>query len=270
MIDTLRVGRRLALLAAVTVTAVFWLRLARAVRGPDPHADTRTGRLWARSMLRLLGVELTVHGTPPTETALLVASHRSYLDIAALLSQIPCAFLAKQEIADWPVFGAAARHQHAVFVKRECRASRRASREGALAVLRRGLPFAAFPEGTTSRGPGTLPFFPGLFEVAREHGVAVVPIAIELADPADAWVDDESFVAHFLTCFRKRRIRVALAFGPVLRSRDTDDLRAASQAWIRERLDGFAGFRASEPPSPRRGPLALRGPRAPAGAMGRS
>lgn len=269
MIDTLRVGRRLALLAGLTTATVWRLRLARALRGPDPHSDTRIGRGWARRMLRLLGVELTVHGEPPAETALLVASHRSYLDIAALLSQVPCAFLAKQEIAEWPLFGTAARHQHTVFVKRECRASRRASRDGALGVLRQGLPFAAFPEGTTSRGPGTLPFFPGLFEVAREHGFPVVPVAIEVADPADAWVDDESFVAHFLTCFRKRRIRVAIAFGPVLRADDTDDLRATAEAWIRERLDGFAGFRAAETAAPRRGPLALPGPRVPTGAFGR-
>jgi 1-acyl-sn-glycerol-3-phosphate acyltransferase len=255
MIGTLRVSLRLALLAGLTSATVWRLRAAHALRGPHPHTDTRVGRSWARRMLRLLGVELEVHGTPPAEAALVLANHRSYIDIAALLSQLPCAFLAKEEIAAWPLFGSAARFQHTVFVKRECRASRKASRAGAVAVLRQGLPFAAFPEGTTSRGPGTLPFFPGLFQVAREHGFPVVPVAIEYADAADAWVDDETFVGHFLACFRKPRIRVAIAFGPVLRPEGTDDLHGEAESWIRNRLDAFAPWRGvvHAPPSARPG-----------------
>lgn len=269
MIGTLRVSFRLALLALLTSVTVWRLRAAHAIRGPRPHADTRIGRSWARRMMRLLGVELEVHGEPPAETALVLANHRSYIDIAAVLSQVPCAFLAKEEIASWPLFGSAARFQHTVFVKRECRDSRKASRAGAVAVLRQGLPFAAFPEGTTSRGPGALPFFPGLFQVAREHGFPVVPVAIEYGDPADAWVDDETFVGHFLACFRKRRIRAVIAFGPVLRPDETDDLHGAAESWIRDRLEALEAWRGAEArPTPRPEPLVLPGPRVPTGAFG--
>lgn len=269
MIGTLRVSLRLALLAGLTSATVWRLRAARALRGAQPLADTEIGRSWARRMLWLLGVELEVHGAPPAETALLLANHRSYLDVAALLSQLPCAFLAKQEIAAWPLFGTAARHQHTVFVRRDHRESRKASRASAAALLRRGLPFAAFPEGTTSRGPGLLPFYPGLFEVAREHGFPVVPVAIEVGDPADAWVGDESFLGHFLICFRKRRIRVAIAFGPVLRPEGPGDLRAAAERWIRARLEELDAWRAvPAEPAPRSGPLAVPGPHLPTGAFG--
>ncbi|HVP27594.1 MAG TPA: lysophospholipid acyltransferase family protein [Myxococcota bacterium] len=269
MIGTLRVSLRLCLLAALTGVTVMRLRVARALRGPRPHSDTRLGRAWARRMLRLLGVELEVHGQPPAETALLLANHRSYVDIAALLAQIPCAFLAKHEISEWPLFGTAARYQHTVFVKRECKESRRASRGAAVQVLRQGLCFAAFPEGTTTRGPGTLPFFRGLFEVAQEHAVPVVPVAIEYGDRADAWVDDETFLGHFLGCFRKRRIRVAIAFGPVLRPEAPDALRARTESWIRERLETLApscGERSA--PARLEPPFAATAPRIPSGAFG--
>jgi 1-acyl-sn-glycerol-3-phosphate acyltransferase len=191
-----------------------------------------------------LGIELEVSGTAPGERVLLLANHRSYIDIPVLLSQVPCAFLAKAEIGTWPLFGAAARLVHTVFVQREDPESRRASRDGALDRLQRGLTFAAFPEGTTSRGPGTLPFFPGLFRLAEEHGIPVVPVAIEYHDPGDAWVDDDPFLGHFLSCFRKRRVRVSLAFGPTLRADRMPDLKAEAERWIAARL---AAGRATPP-----------------------
>jgi 1-acyl-sn-glycerol-3-phosphate acyltransferase len=178
---------------------------------------------------------------------LLLANHRSYVDIVALLAQRPCAFLGKREIAEWPLFGVAARETHTVFVKREDKASRRAARAGALALLRQGVVFAAFPEGTTSHGPGVLPFFPGLFELAAEHGIPVVPVAIEYANRDDAWVGDDGFVPHFLGCFRRSRMQMALAFGPVLQRSDKEGLRAEAEAWIRSRLETLAPVAALTP-----------------------
>jgi 1-acyl-sn-glycerol-3-phosphate acyltransferase len=191
-------------------------------------------------MVSLLGVRLEVHGSPPAGPVLFLANHRSYVDIAALLAQRPCAFLGKAEIAEWPLIGAAARGTHTVFVQREDKASRRAARLGALGLLQRGVAFAAFPEGTTSRGPGALPFFPGLFELAAEHEIAVVPVAIQYASPEDAWVGDDGFVPHFLDRFRERHMHVALAFGPVLQQKDKNRLMAEAEAWIRDRLETLA------------------------------
>jgi len=191
-------------------------------------------------MVSLLGVRVEVHGSPPSGPVLLLANHRSYVDIAALLAQRPCAFLAKAEIEEWPLLGAAARATHTVFVRREDKASRRAARAGALALLQRGVAFAAFPEGTTSRGPGALPFFPGLFELAAEQRIPVVPVAIEYGNRDDAWVGDDGFIPHFWGCFRKRRVELALAFGPVLQLADKDGLRSEAEAWIHGRLETLA------------------------------
>jgi 1-acyl-sn-glycerol-3-phosphate acyltransferase len=235
-LGSIRVGTRLVRMAASVTLIVQRLRWRARLRGDCPHTAVRHGHVWARRTLRALGVELEVSGTAPQERVLLLANHRSYLDIPVLLSQLPCSFLAKAEIGSWPLFGAAARLVHTVFVQREDPASRRAARQGALERLQRGLSFAAFPEGTTSRGPGTLPFFPGLFRLAEEHGIPVVPVAIEYEDANDAWVDDDPFLGHFLSCFQKPRVRVSLAFGPILRAEHVEDLKAEAERWIAARL----------------------------------
>jgi len=240
LLRTARVILRLLALAALTAFTLLRLKLSARLHGACPHAATRHGHAWARRMVSLLGVRVEVHGSPPAGAVLFLANHRSYVDIAALLAQRPCAFLGKAEIAEWPLFGAAARETHTVFVRREDKASRRAARRGALALLRRGVAFAAFPEGTTSRGPGALPFFPGLFELAAEHGIPVVPVAIQYAKPEDAWVGDDGFVPHFLDRFRERRMYVALAFGPVLQQKDKERLMSEAEGWIRGRLETLA------------------------------
>jgi 1-acyl-sn-glycerol-3-phosphate acyltransferase len=248
LLGTARVTFRVLALATLTTFTVLHLKLSARLRGRCPHLATRHGHAWARRMLSLLGVKVQVHGSPPAGPVLLLANHRSYVDIVALLAQQPCAFLAKREIEEWPLFGAAARETHTVFVKREDKASRRAARAGALDLLRQGVVFAAFPEGTTSRGPGALPFFPGLFELAAEHRIPVVPVAIEYASRDDAWVGDDGFIPHFLSCFRRRRTQVALAFGPVLHRGDKEGLRAEAEAWIRSRLETLVPLGAFVPP----------------------
>lgn len=223
---------RLLLLVAVTRWALVKLR----AQGDCPHAATRRGHAWARTMTRLLGIRVRVHGEPPSVPALLLANHRSYLDIPVLLAQLPCAFLAKSEIGDWPLFGEAARLHHTVFVKREDPESRKRSRERALQVLQQRVPFVAFPEGTTSFGPGLLPFYPGLFRLAQENDVPVVPVMIEYERREDCWVGAASFLGHFLDCFRQRELRVTVCFGPTLGPSDVDDLRSRVAAWIQDQL----------------------------------
>lgn len=231
-----RVWRRLLLMATLTGVALLRLRRARRRGAGRSHEAVRHGNAWARGVVRALGIELTVHGTLPDGPHLLLGNHRSYIDIVAILSKLPCAFLAKEEIAGWPLFGEAARLTGTVFVKRDDPASRKLAREGALAHLQRGIPFAAFPEGTTFRGPGILPFFPGLFRLAEQYDFPVVPVAIEYEDSDDAWVGDDSFLRHFLQAFRKPRVRLRIAFGPPMRARDVDDLHDATRDWILARV----------------------------------
>jgi 1-acyl-sn-glycerol-3-phosphate acyltransferase len=223
---------RVAALALWTELVLLALHLHARTWGEPVHVAPRYGQIWARYMLRALGVEVEHEGYVPGERVLVVA----YIDIPVLLAALPCAFLAKREVRSWPLFGRAAARIHTVFVERECRESRRAARLGAGELLSRGVSFAAFPEGATSGGPGTQSFHPGLFRLAEERGFPVLPVAIWYSTAEDAFVGDVEFLPHLLATCRKRRVRVQVRFGPVLRPELNPDLCTHAEAWIRAAL----------------------------------
>ena len=69
-------------------------------------------RLWHRLVVRALGFRVTVHGSDAGQRPLLIASnHISWTDIIILSSLAEVCFIAKSEIAGWPIFGTLARLQ---------------------------------------------------------------------------------------------------------------------------------------------------------------
>jgi len=237
----LRASSRLLWLIALTQAAKAALRARLLLRDDASLIRLELAQLWARCAVRTLGVTIHCRGEPPIGRVLLVANHRSYMDVPVLLSRVPVTFLAKAEIGEWPVFGGAARLLGAVFVRREQPESRYAARVATARLLAGGISVAAFPEGTTSRGPGLGSFAPGLFAVAEKNGFPVVPVAIAYALRDDAWVDADSFVQHFLRRFAHRTLHVHVVFGPVLHSDTEPRLRDAAWCWIAERLAELEG-----------------------------
>ena len=90
-----------------------------------------------------------------------------------------------------------------------------------------------FPEGTTSAGPGTLPFRPRSFHAASLADVPVQPIAIMYDSPLVAFVGNHTFIPHFFRLFRLKYISGQVVFGPLLRGDHTSD---ASRQWIEQTL----------------------------------
>ena len=78
--------------------------------------------LWFhRFAMKVVGVKVTVIGAPSDERPLLIAAnHASWLDIPVLGSVCRMSFVAKSEIAGWPVFGTLARLQRTIFVDPIC------------------------------------------------------------------------------------------------------------------------------------------------------
>jgi len=214
-------------------------------RSVEPRQSALWMNKWSATVLRSLGVEVDCCGILPPSGALIVANHRSYIDIAVIAAQTPCSFLAKEEVAHWPLVGYGARKfANIVFVKRDSLASRGLSITAMRSILRAGVSVALFPEGTTSRGPGLLPFRPGMFRLAARDGFPVVPVALEYRDPSDAWVGEDTFVGHFLKTFSKPRISVRVHFGPVLNSSEGVTLQKGAWHWISSVL----GQESREPP----------------------
>jgi 1-acyl-sn-glycerol-3-phosphate acyltransferase len=228
-------GRLLVVALLVGTTNAFAGLLLRLTAEPERLARAIYSRLsgW---LVRLLGVAAVVEGRLPEGLCVIVANHRSYIDIPLVMSMMPSIFLSKVEIAAWPLFGTAARLTSTIFVDRDDPTSRRHAFAALGEVLDRGERVVVFPEGTTSTGPGCLPFRTGAFRLAAARGLPIVPVAIAYHDRDVAWVDDTSFVAHFLECFRARRVAVSVAIGDAIRGREPGALCERAEHWILARL----------------------------------
>lgn len=234
-----RGATRLARVAGTVSVSNLDRRLRRRVLDVPEMRELESSTEVARKILRNLGFDLDVSGPAPSGLFILVANHRSYADVPVIASQVSCAFLSKGEIASWPLFGTAARLGHTVFVQRESRESRRAALASMRRLLRQNVPVAVFPEGTTTAGPGVLPFRWGSFRLSVETRVPIVPAALVYGDARDAWVDEQDFLLHFLDRFGEIRPRAALRFGPPMLGNDFRELASEAERWIRRELRGL-------------------------------
>jgi len=198
-----------AMLAALTVE-----HRVRPVS--DERLDTYV-RSWARSLLRLLHVDLTLDAGPGAlekgnGPRLVVANHRSTVDILLMLHLFGGNLLARGDMASWPAIGVLARRAGTLFVDREDPSSGAAAVQSMRERMRRGITVCVFPEGTTFQGDEVREFQAGAFiAIAREKGV-VTPVGLAY-ETRDAIYGDEPVGDHMKRIARARSIRVAVAAG---------------------------------------------------------
>jgi 1-acyl-sn-glycerol-3-phosphate acyltransferase len=142
----------------------------------------RAGTWGIGASMRLAGVRVRTEGVEniPSGVCVFAANHTSNLDPPAALIGVPrrISFLAKQEVFKVPVVRTAMRLGKIVPVDRAARGAAIASVDQAVAVMREGISFFVFPEGTRS-SDGTLKAFKkGTFVMAIRAGVPVVPVSI--------------------------------------------------------------------------------------------
>jgi 1-acyl-sn-glycerol-3-phosphate acyltransferase len=151
-------------------------------------------------------------------SGLLVSNHLSYLDIVVLSSIRPCVFVAKRDVARWPLFGWLAHSAGTIFVDRE----RRFSSNKAVDLIRKaiagGTVVVLFPEGTSSEGSTVLPFKSALLESAVQLRSPIAAASIEyaldegsVAHEVCYW-RDMTLLPHLLNLFFKREIRANYSF----------------------------------------------------------
>ena len=160
-------------------------------------------RWWASGLVRLFGFRLRRLGTPLPGVAMFVANHVSWVDIVALHSQRMMGFVAKREIAGWPLVGWMARRAGTIFHQRGNTESLGGVLEQMLARLRAGSAVGVFPEGRTRNGAEVGPFHARIFTAAVDAGVPVQPVALRYGeggrDQAQvAFRPGENFLANFL------------------------------------------------------------------------
>jgi 1-acyl-sn-glycerol-3-phosphate acyltransferase len=95
-------------------------------------------------------------------------NHTSWLDISVITAVAPVVFVAKSEVANWPVFGLFAKLQRSVFVDRTRRAKTRDVNSEIAQRLAGGDPVLLFGEGTSSDGNRVIAFRTALIGAARD------------------------------------------------------------------------------------------------------
>lgn len=238
----MRVLVRAPLAISVTVACALAAAGGRVIvlgaARPSAWLGSRACRVWGRLLCRILGIRVRVLGAPPRGTFLVASNHLSYVDILVLATTYPSVFVAKREIAGWPVFGWIVRGAGTLFVDREH--AKDVVRVGRLMVkhLQAGISLTLFPEGQATRGTEVLPFLPSLLEPAALTGTPcyAVSIAYEtpgvLASPSTTvcWFDRCSFVTHVIRLMRLPSIDATIhVAGTPVRSADRKEL--ARRLW---------------------------------------
>jgi 1-acyl-sn-glycerol-3-phosphate acyltransferase len=207
-----------ALIPVQAVAVLLRLRLAE-----------RLPRFYHRLCTRILGIRVVVRGRRVRERPVLfVANHVSYLDITALGSVVTGCFIAKSEVAGWPLFGLLAKLQRTVFIARKRTAVARHGDDIA-DRLEAGDNLILFPEGTSGDGTRVLPFKSAFFAVAeRRPGgrpLTVQPVSIAYTRlnevplgrglrPFFAWYGDMELAPHLWTVAALGQLTVDVEFHP--------------------------------------------------------
>jgi lyso-ornithine lipid O-acyltransferase len=205
--------------------------------------------MYHRSLCRLIGVRLQIVGSCGAQRPLLiVANHSSWLDIIAISAAAPVIFVAKREVASWPLFGLLAKLQRSVFVDRQRRHKTAEVNAEIAERLLDGDPVVLFGEGTSSDGNRVLPFRTALIgaahtalEAANVGHVSVQPLSIAYARrhgvPLDrnerravAWYGGAALWPHLLEVLRRGALDVVVTWGePVAYGADSDRKRIAGE-----------------------------------------
>ena len=139
--------------------------------------------IWGPSIFGIAGSKLEVSGGDTIDFSkphIYVMNHESYMDIPAAFMALPCniGFIAKKELERIPLFGRTMRESGMIFVDRSNPQKAIASLKAGGALIRSGVNIFAFPEGTRTKTGYIRAFKKGVFMLALEAGVPIVPMAI--------------------------------------------------------------------------------------------
>lgn len=215
-------------------------------------------RLFHRIALRALGIRVRVTGEMATQRPLLlVANHISWTDIVILGSVGEFSFVARADMANWPVVGIFSKLQRSIFVERESRRTSAAQADELAGRLAGEEVIVLFPEGTTGDGNFLLPFKSTLFGAARNaiarggvEKVLVQPVSIAYPRihglpvgrrqrASLSWIGDTDLGPHLKALMRRGGVDVVVRFGEPVDFTGSSDRKAVTrlaEARVRDML----------------------------------
>lgn len=236
----LRAALRLLLVTVVTGGSLSVLLVGILLTFPFRRANSAWRRFvmktWSRCLLPVLGVRLQTSGSAPATPFLMVSNHLSYVDIPLIGSRTGAIFVAKSEIANWPVIGFICRSINTIFIDRTLRRDIPRVIKTIHRELELGMGVVVFAEGTSSMGAEVLPFRTSLLEIAVRAEIPVSYAALsyhtragdEPAEMSVCWWGGMGFGPHLWKLLMLDGVDAKLVFGDE-QIRDDDRKRLAER-----------------------------------------
>jgi 1-acyl-sn-glycerol-3-phosphate acyltransferase len=195
-----------------------------------PARRRLTLQRWSADLLVIFGVRVRfLNGAAGAAQAhamraLIVSNHVSWLDIFVINSVLPCRFVAKSDIRDWPAIGWLCHKAGTIFISRGRARDVRRIFKSLVESLRMGEHVAFFPEGTTAAQGTLLPFHANLFEAAIDAEVPVLPFALRYLDgrgglhPAAEYIGDTTFIQSMVMILQGGGMQAELVMLPSIAS----------------------------------------------------
>lgn len=216
----------------------------RFTRGPRSYVIPF---IWQKGVCKIFGIRTIVEGRIHQGQTLFVCNHVSYLDIPAMATVLKASFVAKKEVAGWPVIGFLSRLQQTAFISRS-RGDAQKEKNALSNMIAEGKSLILFPEGTSTDGTRVEPFKSSLFSLTlddqQNRTIMIQPVTLTV-DSIDgkapntqalrdlyAWYGDLDMLPHLVAFARTSGTTVRLKFhDPVDPSAYTDRKALAEACW---------------------------------------
>ncbi len=192
------------------------------------RANAGFARLYWSTLSALLGIKTRTIGTQAQRLdgrpVVFASNHSSWVDVLILGGVLKACFIAKADVARWPIIGTIARLGRTVYVSRRATSTGR-ERDDMRGRLEAGDNLILFPEGTSSDGSRVLPFRSAFFSVVEDQpGLRrplIQPVSIvydqlsglpmgRATRPVFAWYGDMDLASHFWRLAQYRGLRASV------------------------------------------------------------
>jgi lyso-ornithine lipid O-acyltransferase len=227
------------LLPVQLIALLCWPSLAKAVP-----------RIHHRIVARIIGLKVRTEGNiSHDKSVFFVSNHVSYFDIIALGSIVPASFVAKSDVAAWPIFGFLARVCRTLFIERRSMSAMKQI-EITKSRLDQGDSLIVFPEGTSSDGSRVLPFKSTLFATVEGGHGTIQPVSIRYTRlngmpigralrPFHAWYGDMDLAPHLWSALSLGSVEVMVRFHAPVTASDFSDRKKLARYCQAEIANGI-------------------------------
>lgn len=134
---------------------------------------------WCKVFVRALRADLYVHQKnhkPLPKQYIVISNHPSCFEDVGMPALFKARYLAKHEVQRWFIVGRISHAAGTLYVDRDCKDSRQQASQTLLEVLKNGDSIGIYPEGGCKGRRIHTPFRYGVFDLAIQSGVPILPV----------------------------------------------------------------------------------------------